>query len=66
MLCKGMLLGMCLAMVCVTCYVTTRHTTHTIARHIPHNVLLHNTLLVQWNYFMNAFKMTLARNNVAP
>ena len=60
-MCKSTLLGMRLVMVC-----------HTIARRIPNNVLLHNTicchntLLIYWNYLVNVFKMTLARNNVAP
>jgi hypothetical protein len=50
-LCKSTLLGMCLAMVCIMYYVVRD---------------CHTTLLIKWNYFVNVFKMTLARNNVAP
>jgi len=69
-LCNSTLLGMRLAMVCVVCYVVKVF--HYASGYGVRRVLrseslsLRNTLLIiQWNYFVNVFKMTLARNNVA-
>jgi len=45
------------AMVCAVCYVVK----------VLHNTIcFHITLLIEWNYFVNVFKMTVARSNVAP
>jgi len=34
---------------------------------LSHNTICcHNTMLIWWNYFVYVFKMTLAKNNVAP